>query len=89
MQKFDLQDMAECIQKFQITELMLVPPIVVALAKHPRVRAGNWDLSSLRHITAGAAPLGREVSQELEDILAKLSPKVPRVNLRQGYGMTE
>ena len=89
MPKFDLQKMAEYIQKFRITELMLVPPIVVALAKHPRVRAGDWDLGSIRHITAGAAPLGREVSQELEDILAKLSPKAPRVNLRQGYGMTE
>ena len=89
MPRFDLQKMAEHIQKFRITELMLVPPMVVALAKHSRVKAGDWDLSSLRHITAGAAPLGREVSQELEEILAKVSPEAPRVNLRQGYGMTE
>jgi acyl-coenzyme A synthetase/AMP-(fatty) acid ligase len=36
-----------------------VPPIVLALAKHPVV--DNFDLSKLRVIVSGAAPLGSEL----------------------------
>jgi hypothetical protein len=36
----------------------LVPPVVVALAKHPAVRSGKYDLSSVESVGCGAAPLG-------------------------------
>jgi len=56
-----------------------VPPIVLALGKHPVVE--RYDLSSLRMITCGAAPLG------LDQAIACASRIGCRV--KQGYGMTE
>ncbi|KAF2182004.1 4-coumarate-CoA ligase-like protein [Zopfia rhizophila CBS 207.26] len=82
MPKFDFLEMLQCIQKFHITDLILVPPVVVAMAKHPATR--KFDLSSVESVGSGAAPLGREVCAELE----KLWPD-GRVNVKQGWGMTE
>ena len=48
----------------QITQLQLVPPLVVFLAKNPDVRPS--DLSGVTRILSGAAPLGKEVTIELE-----------------------
>ncbi|KAF2470213.1 4-coumarate-CoA ligase-like protein [Lindgomyces ingoldianus] len=82
MPKFDFLEMLQCIQRFRITDLILVPPVVVAMAKHPATR--KFDLSSVERVGSGAAPLGREVCAELE----KLWPD-GRVNVKQGWGMTE
>jgi acyl-CoA synthetase (AMP-forming)/AMP-acid ligase II len=77
--RFDLQQSLELIQEHHITRLFAVPPIVLALAKHPLV--DQYDLSSLRQVFSGAAPLGAELAQEASD----------RINCEvvQGYGMTE
>lgn len=53
--------------------------IAVALAKHPLVT--KYDLSSVRILGCGAAPLGKEHIEAL-----KL--RMP-AQLKQGYGMTE
>lgn len=82
MKKFDLIKVLENIERFKITELALVPPIVVALAKNPLSR--KYDLSSVRKALSGAAPLGHEVSVEFESLWPNGS-----VNLKQGWGMTE
>lgn len=82
MPKFDFLEMLQCIPKFRITELILVPPVVVAMAKHPATK--KFDLSSVERVGSGAAPLGREVCEELE----RLWPD-GRVNVKQGWGMTE
>jgi acyl-CoA synthetase (AMP-forming)/AMP-acid ligase II len=79
MPRFDLESFLRYIQGNRITHLYLVPPLVLALAKHPLVDA--YDLSSLRYILAGAAPLDAAVQQA---VAARL--QVPVV---QGYGMTE
>lgn len=60
--------------------MYLVPPLMVFLAKSPLV--SEYDLSSVKVIWSGAAPLSKEV----EDAV-KTRIKVPIV--RQGYGMTE
>jgi len=52
---------------------------VLALAKHPAV--DNYDLSSLRVLISGAAPLG-------EDVARACSERVGCV-VKQGYGLTE
>jgi acyl-CoA synthetase (AMP-forming)/AMP-acid ligase II len=62
-----------------VTILPLVPPIVLGLVKHPAV--AQFDLSSVRLIFSGAAPLGEEMARALS---AKLGCPVV-----QGYGMTE
>lgn len=80
--KFDFLDMLDGVQKYRITDLQLVPPIVVAMAKRPETK--RFDLSSVIGAGSGAAPLGREVTLEFE----RLWPN-GQVNLKQGYGMTE
>lgn len=82
MPKFDFIQMLEYTQKFRITDFILVPPVVVALAKHPAVK--KYDLSSVESVGSGAAPLGREVCVEVE----KLWPE-GKINIKQGWGMTE
>ncbi|KAJ5451846.1 hypothetical protein N7445_000029 [Penicillium cf. griseofulvum] len=82
MPKFDFIKMLEYTQRFRITDFILVPPVVVALAKHPAVK--NYDLSSVELVGSGAAPLGREVCDEVE----KLWPP-GKINIKQGWGMTE
>ncbi|EYU24553.1 hypothetical protein ABFS82_04G114600 [Erythranthe guttata] len=80
MQKFDVVPFMELIQKYKVTIGPFVPPIVLAIAKSPVV--DKYDLSSVRTVMSGAAPLGKE----LEDAVRK---KFPNAKLGQGYGMTE
>lgn len=82
MPKFDFIKMLDYTQKFRISDLILVPPVVVALAKHPAVK--QYDLSSVEAVGSGAAPLGREVCEEVEGLW-----EPGRINVKQGWGMTE
>ncbi|KAG9194161.1 4-coumarate--CoA ligase [Alternaria panax] len=82
MPKFDFVEMLQNVQKYRISDMVLVPPVVVAMAKHPTTR--KFDLSSVTGVSSGAAPLGREVIQEFESIWPN-----GQVNVKQGYGMTE
>ncbi|KAJ5901954.1 hypothetical protein N7495_002482 [Penicillium taxi] len=82
MPRFDFLKVLEYVQKFRITNLLLVPPIVVMFAKDPAVK--KFDLSSVESVDSGAAPLGREVCMEVE----KLWPP-GKINIKQGWGMTE
>ena len=79
MPRFDLDQFLGLLQKHGVTVGYLVPPIVLALAKHPAV--DNYDLSKLETIMSGAAPLAESVGQMCatrNDII-----------VRQGYGLTE
>jgi acyl-CoA synthetase (AMP-forming)/AMP-acid ligase II len=77
--RFDMMEFLGAVQKYRVTVLPLVPPIVLGLVKHPAV--AQFDLSSVRLIFSGAAPLGEEMARALGDKLG--CPVV------QGYGMTE
>ncbi len=79
MPRFDLPMFLELIQKYKVTRANIVPPILVSLAKHPIV--ANYDLSSLRELFSGAAPLGDELATAVS---ARLNCQVV-----QGYGLTE
>ncbi len=81
MPRFDFAKMLACVQRFRITSLTLVPPIAVALAKHPLVR--QFDLSSVETVGCGAAPLAHET----QDAVQRLWP-AGTLNVRQGCGMT-
>ncbi|KAI7752669.1 hypothetical protein M8C21_029202 [Ambrosia artemisiifolia] len=80
MPKFEIKSLLEHIQRYKVTVVAVVPPLVLALAKNPMV--GSYDLSSIRVVLSGAAPLGKE----LED---GLRSRVPQAIFGQGYGMTE
>jgi 4-coumarate--CoA ligase len=79
MPRFDLQQFLEICQTHKVTRYYLVPPIVLALAKHPMV--DEYDLSAARQVFSGAAPLSAEVAAEAS---ARLGCEVV-----QGYGLTE
>ncbi|KAI4377673.1 hypothetical protein MLD38_015262 [Melastoma candidum] len=80
MQKFEIRSVLELIQKYKATIAPFVPPIVLAFAKSAEV--DKYDLSSIRTVMSGAAPLGKD----LEDAFRA---KLPNARLGQGYGMTE
>ncbi|KAI3325930.1 acetyl-CoA synthetase-like protein [Xylariaceae sp. AK1471] len=82
MPSFDFEKMLQHIQKYRISHVVAVPPIIIALAKHPASR--KYDLSSIQHIGSGAAPLGLEICDEV----SKLWP-TGAITVRQGWGMTE
>jgi 4-coumarate--CoA ligase len=77
--RFDLEQFLDMHQTYKVTHSFLAPPIVLALAKHPMV--DNYDLSNLRYMMSGAAPLSAELAAEAA---ARL-----KVDVVQGYGMTE
>ncbi|KAG2145839.1 hypothetical protein DEU56DRAFT_788402 [Suillus clintonianus] len=78
--KFNFLEFLKSIMRHRITHLMLVPPQIVSLCKHPAVK--SYDFSHVRYITSGAAPLSREVMEQLAQIF-------PNADLGQSYGLTE
>ncbi|KAH8992514.1 amp dependent CoA ligase [Lactarius akahatsu] len=78
--KFEFIAYLESIKRHKANHLLVVPPMIVLLCKHPATK--NYDLSSIRMLFCGAAPL----SAELTDSVVKL---LPQAFVGQGYGMTE
>jgi acyl-CoA synthetase (AMP-forming)/AMP-acid ligase II len=79
MPRFDFEQFLRAIEHHRVTSTVVAPPITVALAKHPLV--DGHDLSSLRLLTSGGAPLGAQVQQACA---ARLGCRTA-----QGWGMTE
>ncbi|MGI9600856.1 MAG: AMP-binding protein [Acidimicrobiales bacterium] len=79
MPRFDLEAALKLIQDNKVTRFYAVPPMVLALAKHPII--DQFDLTSLQQVFSGAAPLGAELGSEAA---ARIGCEVV-----QGYGMTE
>ncbi len=77
--RFDPELFLSSIQKYKVTRTNLVPPILVFLGKHPLVE--KYDLSSLKELGSGAAPLTEELATAVSE---RISCRVT-----QGYGMTE
>jgi acyl-CoA synthetase (AMP-forming)/AMP-acid ligase II len=79
MPRFEPREFLRLVERYKVTRVTVVPPIVLALAAHPA--ASEFDISSLRLITSGAAPLGADLARACAQHLGC------RVN--QAYGMTE
>jgi acyl-CoA synthetase (AMP-forming)/AMP-acid ligase II len=79
MPRFDLDSYLDLVERHRATLLHVVPPVVVALAKHPSV--GHRDFSSIRKLFSGAAPLGANAIEQCTRRIHCI--------LQQGYGMTE
>lgn len=79
MPRFELEPFLQILQDYEVTLAHLVPPIVLALSKHPVI--DNYKLPKLRTIFSGAAPLGEDLTRAC---MKRLSCEI-----RQGYGMTE
>lgn len=70
MANYSLEKVLQSIEKYRVTHLSVVPPVILAFAKH-RETVERYDVSSLREIGSGAAPLGKDVMEEC----AKCFPK--------------
>ncbi len=79
MPRFDLKECLQALEKYRVTYAYIVPPIMLALAKNPMV--DDYDLSALRTLFSGAAPLSEHIAQAASTRL--------RCTITQGYGMTE
>ncbi|HEV7746785.1 MAG TPA: 4-coumarate--CoA ligase family protein [Pyrinomonadaceae bacterium] len=77
--RFELEPFLQLVQDHGVTLAHLVPPIVIALSKHPVV--DDYDLSKLKTIFCGAAPLDEHLTRAC---MTRLD-----CDVRQGYGMTE
>lgn len=79
--KFEFRSYLSAISKYKINTLYLVPPIAISMANNLDIMQ-SYQLSSVRQIFSGAAPLAKEVTDTL------LS-RYPSWVIRQAYGLTE
>lgn len=80
MPTFDFTKCLQLIVEHKITDTMLVQPIINAMCKFPLL--SSFDLSSLRWIVSGAAPLDTETIREVQ-------ARLPQLQVLRGYGLTE
>ncbi|XP_020552125.1 4-coumarate--CoA ligase-like 7 isoform X2 [Sesamum indicum] len=81
MPRYEMEKMLRTIEKYKVSHFFAAPPVIVALAKNQEV-VKKYDVSSLREIGSGAAPLGKDVLEECAKVF-------PQTALYQGYGLTE
>ncbi|KAJ2401311.1 hypothetical protein GGI23_001478 [Coemansia sp. RSA 2559] len=80
MPSYSFDKFLGAVAAYRITFGYLVPPIVCALSKDPRV--AEYDLSSMHTILSGGAALSPSLIETTEE-------RLHGVRIIQGYGMTE
>ena len=78
--RYDAAETLATIAKHKVTLATFVPTMLGMMLHHPAF--GSHDLSSLKLITYGAAPMP-------EALLVELMRRLPGVRFAQSYGMTE
>jgi acyl-CoA synthetase (AMP-forming)/AMP-acid ligase II len=79
MPRFEPREFLRLAQRHKVTRVAVVPPIVLALVRHPA--ASDYDTSTLRLITSAAAPLSPDLARACAQHLG--------CKVNQAYGMTE
>ncbi|KAJ5907508.1 hypothetical protein N7495_000190 [Penicillium taxi] len=79
MAKFEIEKWCAHVQNYHVTFSYIVPPVALQLSKHPVV--DKYDLSSLRMMNCGAAPLTQEL---VEAVYSRI-----KVGIKQAYGLSE
>lgn len=82
MPQFTLPLLLQAIHRYKVTYLLLVPPIAILLIKSPLVT--QYDLSSVKFLLCGAAPLGKETALQLEKLF-----HANNASVKQAWGMSE
>jgi acyl-CoA synthetase (AMP-forming)/AMP-acid ligase II len=79
MRHFVYEEFLSAIQCHRITHLQVAPPILIMLDKRPETP--KYNLTSLKHIICGAAPLSFDLQNNIQRRFG--------VRVIQGWGMTE
>ncbi|KAL8806185.1 MAG: hypothetical protein Q9182_001460 [Xanthomendoza sp. 2 TL-2023] len=79
MAQFNIERFCAIVQDFKITYAYVVPPVILLLSKHPAV--DTYNLTSLRSMNSGAAPLTHEL---VDAVYQRIHCPV-----KQGYGLSE
>ena len=77
----DLKDVLENISKYKATIFPGVPLLYNGINNHPDVKAGKYNLSSIKACISGSAPLMRETKEEFERLTGG--------KVFEGFGMSE
>lgn len=80
--RYDPADVLALIERHKVNRWNAVPTMVSRLLDHPDV--SRRDVSSLRSISIGGAPVHAELMQRIRTGLPSVSPRIPT-----GYGLTE
>ncbi|MEJ8848201.1 class I adenylate-forming enzyme family protein [Variovorax rhizosphaerae] len=80
--RYDPAEVLASIERNQVKRWNAVPTMVMRLLDHPDV--SRRDLSSLKSISIGGAPVHAELMQRIRTQLPSVSPRIPT-----GYGLTE
>ena len=80
--RYEPADVLELIEKHKVKRWNAVPTMVTRLLDHPDV--ARRDVSSLKSISIGGAPVHKELMQRIRQNLPSVSPRIPT-----GYGLTE
>lgn len=80
--RYDAAQALELIERHKVSRWAAVPTMVSRLLEHPDVQ--RRDLSSLRSVTIGGAPVHLELMQRVAATLPSVDARIPT-----GYGLTE
>jgi acyl-CoA synthetase (AMP-forming)/AMP-acid ligase II len=80
--RYDPADVLEAIERHKVNRWNAVPTMVSRLLDHPDV--SKRDVSSLKSISIGGAPVHKELMKRMREGLPSVSPRIPT-----GYGLTE
>ena len=80
--RYDPGDVLDLIERHKVNRWNAVPTMVSRLLDHPDVP--RRDLSSLKSISIGGAPVHAELMRRIRTELPSVSPRIPT-----GYGLTE
>ncbi|RAH65410.1 acyl--CoA ligase [Aspergillus aculeatinus CBS 121060] len=82
MRRFDLLLFLETVEKYHVTDLAVVPPVVIAIIMSPLSYKRGY-LRSIRTSSIGAAPIDQGTQRRLQALLGEGAP------CTQVWGMTE
>lgn len=77
--RFDLELILRTIQEERVTNLLLIPTMIVMLLNHPEIR--QYNLSTLKGIYYGTSPISAQKLKEALSVFGRI--------FRQNYGLTE
>ncbi|CAK7336667.1 unnamed protein product [Dovyalis caffra] len=75
MERFDFEQMLKAVERYRVSFMPVSPPLILTLVQSDLTN--KYDLSSLRMLICGGAPLSKEVADKFKG------------KFTQGYGLTE